>query len=43
MAGFIYLVELNAFHVTAPNIEWTLGAVETAGIANQNSINVLKT
>ena len=43
MAGFIYLVELQAFHVTAPNIEWPLGAVETAGIANQNSINVLKT
>ena len=31
MAGFIYLVELQAFHVTAPNIEWPLGAVETAG------------
>ena len=43
MAGFIYLVELRAFHVTAPNIEWPLGAGQAAGQDSQNSINVLKT
>ena len=42
-AGFIYLTELSAYHATAANIEWPLGAAQFAGQISFHQINVLKT
>ena len=42
-AGFIYLTELRAAHVTAPHIEWPLGAGQLANEQAFAQINVLTT
>ena len=42
-AGFIYLTELRAAHVTAANIEWPLGAGQLANEQAFAQINVLTT
>ena len=42
-AGFIFLTEIKAFHVTAANIEWPIGAAQFAGQVSFHQINVLKT
>ena len=42
-AGFIYLTERSAFHATAANVEWQLGAAQLAGVGTIHQINVLKT
>ncbi len=42
-AGFIYLTELRAAHVTAANIEWPLGAGQLANEQAFYQINVLTT
>ena len=42
-AGFIYLTEVRAFHVTAANTEWPLGAAQIAWPFSYHQINKLKT
>ena len=42
-AGFIYLTERFAYHATAANIEWPLGAAQIADMHKAYQINVLKT
>ena len=42
-AGFIYLVEMRAAHVTAPNVEWNLGTAQLANEQSFNQISVLTT
>ena len=42
-AGFIYLTEIFASHVTAANIEWPLGAAQIAWHFSFHQINKLKT
>ncbi len=42
-AGFIYLTERYAFHVTAANIDWQIGAAQVADMHKAYQINVLKT